>query len=688
MVLAVAATSQRCGAHSPASIMGGHLVRQFWCDWVVGCSRVFVIYATVGEFWDEQVLCEVRVGVSVLLLGITQLWVRDANEPQAGWFGENNRIHCYSEHLLTPKGFTRIPSSSNGLALWNDECSAGSRDWELTWTNKNEDGGDDHSLVIQQLPGRRSSAGGEERRVSVEVSLLQQDFRNYIVESINLSEVNPSQAVLLLNSNDRTHSQLVVVDVPKSHAAGTLQVLSTTRCILQPDNISEELQEEHVIVVKCETGQNVFIVERYGCRKPSVVLSVQANSGVVKQLYADVEGSKGVRVLWEATEKEFSLYNRRCKTVEVWECRNNMYEDTAAAPPSPKTTIEHVGIPHIAGGGFIFHVTADTQALHVVEPSSGLTVASVDFLSPGNKVSALELDNNTLPSSSKMSSRSPSYALEKEPVNGSHFSRATPIHSFFGRKPGALSSLNFCFRSYLHLLLTTTIAETCSWRPVSMGSFILAERYRLLHSGNVAACKWILKTFNIPEPFEVLSTEIVRACSKHHVELVHWFSTFPSFQELAPSEKCSVFAAAASTWDLEFTKWTAGQLWSDSNFTNICSQLSEHATTPEGNALVQKILLQCCEKCDLEGAKSLAKLFSLTPGDMRFNCNLPLATCCTSGFVKGAQWLLDNYLQLSDLDAVNDHVRRETAFSRGDLSGYHLMICGCNPNFKASVYYL
>ncbi|KAH3732230.1 hypothetical protein Pelo_16941 [Pelomyxa schiedti] len=209
--------------------------------------------------------------------------------------------------------------------------------------------------------------------------------------------------------------------------------------------------------------------------------------------------------------------------------------------------------------------------------------------------------------------------------------------------------------------------------------------YRCLHSGNVAACKWILKTFNIPEPFEVLSTEIVRACSKHHVELVHWFSTFPSFQELVPSERCSVFAAAASTWDLEFTKWTAGQLWSNSvtlssslfwteatitafsgkpelldwilqHFPNLCSQLSEqHPTTPEGNALVQKILLQCCEKCDLEGAKSLAKLFSLTPGDMRFNGNLPLATCCTSGFVKGAQWLLDDYLQLSDLDAVNDH---------------------------------
>ncbi|KAH3763605.1 hypothetical protein Pelo_4544 [Pelomyxa schiedti] len=375
MALAVAATSQRCGAHSPASIMGGHLVRQLWCDWVVGCSTVFVIYATVGEFWDEQVLCEVRVGVSVLLLGVTQLWVRDTSEPQAGWFGENNSIRCYSEQFLTPKGFTRIPSSSNGLALWTDECTAESRDWELTWANRNEDGGDDHSLVIQQLPGRKSSAGGGEKRVSVEVALLQQDFHNYIVESINLSEVNPSQAVLLLNSNDRTHSQLVVVDVPKSHATGTLQVLSTTRCILQPDNSSEELQEEHVIVVKCETGQNVFIVE----------------SGVVKQLYADVEGSKGVRVLWEATEKEFSLYNRRCQTVEVWEYHNNMYVDTAEAPPSPKITIEHVGIPHIAGGGFIFHVTTDTQALHVVEPLSGLTVASVDFLSPGNKVSGLDL---------------------------------------------------------------------------------------------------------------------------------------------------------------------------------------------------------------------------------------------------------------------------------------------------------
>ncbi|KAH3761530.1 hypothetical protein Pelo_6642 [Pelomyxa schiedti] len=258
--------------------------------------------------------------------------------------------------------------------------------------------------------------------------------------------------------------------------------------------------------------------------------------------------------------------------------------------------------------------------------------------------------------------------------------------------------------------------------------------HRCLHSGSVAACKWILKTFNIPEPFEVLSTEIVRACSKHHVELVHWFSTFTSFQELAPSEKCSAFVAAASTWDLEFTKWMVGQLCNDSlalssslfrnelnilivsccmagklsflqwlyedyhfdeatiqlsaitafsegkaelldwilqHFPNETSpQFSLHPTTPEGNALVQKILLQCCKQCDLERAKSLAKLFSLTPGDMRFNGNLPLATCCTSGFVGGAQWLLDDYLQLSDLDSVQLYVKQVCSAAAGKMSGY------------------
>ncbi|KAH3732235.1 hypothetical protein Pelo_16937 [Pelomyxa schiedti] len=66
-----------------------------------------------------------------------------------------------------------------------------------------------------------------------------------------------------------------------------------------------------------------------------------------------------------------------------------------------------------------------------------------------------------------------------------------------------------------------------------------------LASGNLAVCQWIIKTFNIPEPFEVTNREIVSACSKHHVEIVHWISTFPSFQELLPGEKCRAFAAVA-----------------------------------------------------------------------------------------------------------------------------------------------
>ncbi|KAH3761294.1 hypothetical protein Pelo_6881 [Pelomyxa schiedti] len=257
-----------------------------------------------------------------------------------------------------------------------------------------------------------------------------------------------------------------------------------------------------------------------------------------------------------------------------------------------------------------------------------------------------------------------------------------------------------------------------------------------LASGNLAACQWIIKTFNIPEPFDVTKEEILLLCSKHHVEIVHWISTFPSFQELLPSEKCSAFAAVASTWDLEFTKWMALQCshsvdsessllqnelnrlitssclagnlsflqWLCDDFTfdeatiQLCaitafssgkleiidwilhdyipnkappsSSLSQslHPTTPEGNTLVKKTLMHCCRHSDLERAKSLANVFHITADEVRYNSNLPLVICCTSGFVDMAQWLFENFLQLSDLDDVEPYVKQQCV-ATGNMSG-------------------
>ncbi|KAH3731398.1 hypothetical protein Pelo_17773 [Pelomyxa schiedti] len=379
MVLAVAVTSQRCGAHSPAAIMGGYILQQLWCDWVIGCSRLFVVRVLVAQNWNKkQVCCDVIVGVSVHLLGITQLWVRDHEKPE-GWFGENNgTLFCDDED--DEGGLTHISSVCNGIPHWNEDVfCAKSKDWEIWKADERED---DTFTVVEV-----SSWTG------VEVA-LPQDYLCYAdIESITLSHVNPSRAVLLLKSTTEAttqHNLLAVVDVPQTYATGTLKVLSTTRCTFPPSTV--ELCRETAVAMKCTSGQIVFIVEKmYDDSKSEVAFSVQQSSssgGLVHGLYNDlniVNEKRWARMLWEVTESLFSVYNPVLSTVDVWDCNDLIGGATGAhwESPKPKTTIEHVSAAPIAGGGFIFHVTSDT--LQVVEPSSGLVVAVITFALPGTR---------------------------------------------------------------------------------------------------------------------------------------------------------------------------------------------------------------------------------------------------------------------------------------------------------------
>ncbi|KAH3763160.1 hypothetical protein Pelo_4991 [Pelomyxa schiedti] len=81
MPLAVAADPRnRRGEHSPARIMGGHLLWLFWLNWILECTSVFEVQASVmkedadcehdnyedgdDDYDEDEALVVVRIGLN------------------------------------------------------------------------------------------------------------------------------------------------------------------------------------------------------------------------------------------------------------------------------------------------------------------------------------------------------------------------------------------------------------------------------------------------------------------------------------------------------------------------------------------------------------------------------------------------------------------------------------------------
>ncbi|KAH3732610.1 hypothetical protein Pelo_16554 [Pelomyxa schiedti] len=201
------------------------------------------------------------------------------------------------------------------------------------------------------------------------------------IKSFNLSNVIPSQAVMLITCQQQTPStDLVIIDVAKTCETKTLQNKYDDGPV-------------SVIVMENKRGQNVFIVEKFCATvfgSGRFVFSVKSD-GTAEILY-HVPSWYNHPLVSQLSKSLFSVY---------YPCNVLVEDDGSVLKILDCDDISVVGVRgikhvkrYLAGGGLVFTVDeSDRKSLKVIEASSGVAFASVSFLAPGNNL--VDLDRTT-----------------------------------------------------------------------------------------------------------------------------------------------------------------------------------------------------------------------------------------------------------------------------------------------------
>ncbi|KAH3732809.1 hypothetical protein Pelo_16352 [Pelomyxa schiedti] len=124
-------TSPRCGGKSAARIMGWHLVRQMWRDWVISAKRVFVIMGRAYQQGDDDnedgALASLKVVVSPIILGLI-----DVGALKNDWvWGEHYSAHDDDDGCICAKSelpVMRIPITKRAR-FESGECNVSDENW-------------------------------------------------------------------------------------------------------------------------------------------------------------------------------------------------------------------------------------------------------------------------------------------------------------------------------------------------------------------------------------------------------------------------------------------------------------------------------------------------------------------------------------------------------------------------------
>ncbi|KAH3731675.1 hypothetical protein Pelo_17494 [Pelomyxa schiedti] len=329
---------------------------QFWRDWVIGagCKRVFLVDSNVQP-GDCKVT--VRIGVSLVLMGVIDVFVTQRNENRSGvWFGENS---SQLDDIVNAKVVERIPRTASWnevvLSTWPGCMYAHrtrSEQWVLYCTNGGE-------LGIKSM-----AAAEGELTVVVHVPLR--------IRYCCMSQTGRSQAVILgkLENVNEANRQLLVVDVAATYA--------TKKYVMG-------CEKARVLAMEDKSGQSVFIVEILydSLSGPwAVVFSVKPNSdGNAKMRHCLQSPSS---IMNHVCGPLFSVYHPELTALDVVDC--NDLDTTNIRIPDV-----HSARNCTAGGGFMFVVSGTPHSLlQVIEPLSVFVVAIVDFLAPGFRVDEIQ----------------------------------------------------------------------------------------------------------------------------------------------------------------------------------------------------------------------------------------------------------------------------------------------------------
>ncbi|KAH3758358.1 hypothetical protein Pelo_9860 [Pelomyxa schiedti] len=351
--LLVASQCCRCGNNSAAGVLGPVLVRQLWDTWGIGTERKVVVAVTATN--GALLPMAVRFGVSIALMGMTT----DVHIAciYGYWVDYNLNVMQVGANVLrlsdATTGGSRELVPQRRFAM-NHLCMNGK--W---WLQIKREG---HLLVVTNLQGDNTG----------ELAFVPLPKTHSIVKSMSFCKLCSSQSLMIMKRGHK--SLLFVVDIARTYATKSLQIVSSTQCTC--GYFADDCVEQ-IILMKNKAEQNVFVVEITIPNPPySVVFAVQ-QTGVMSKLMNHAEPPPG-GILSQLSSSLFSLCT--LKKLDIWDCN-----DTALPLRTLQISAacEGPAFSGILSGNGLICLRGDNNQLLVTEATSGVVVASIDFLQPG-----------------------------------------------------------------------------------------------------------------------------------------------------------------------------------------------------------------------------------------------------------------------------------------------------------------
>ncbi|KAH3742493.1 hypothetical protein Pelo_16115 [Pelomyxa schiedti] len=353
----------RCGSNSPARALGPAIARQLWDTWVIGTERKVSAVVTTTESQMPRAPFVIRVGVSLVLLGLTtEVSVVPVWEYEV-WVSENISVSQLPEgdcddsarFLDTTTGVEKILAVS-----WKTLCMNGK--WWLQYKGKG------NSLTVSNL----QTAGFDTETIP-----LPEDY--HVVECMSLSKLNSSRAMMFMTSTASSEHQpntvLVILDVSATFATKSLQIVSSTKCPFSPGYF-EDKSVQYIFLLQKKSGQGVFIVET----KLTFMLGMGGGQVYAIHSSGEMVNLSGFGTASQLSASLFSVayWNDEECILDIWDCTNMPTGCTQSLPPPLRTVRTVTKDPWaVSGGGLVLLIT-DGKQMQVTEATTGAVVVSLE----------------------------------------------------------------------------------------------------------------------------------------------------------------------------------------------------------------------------------------------------------------------------------------------------------------------
>ncbi|KAH3767227.1 hypothetical protein Pelo_901 [Pelomyxa schiedti] len=371
----------RCGARSPARVLGTALLRQLWDDWVVGCQRVLVLDTWVSKQGDEEESsslykrCIFRFGISPLLMGVTtalqvvpreKVLREDSFEGSTTWIDESRCLLVKKRGKLPLGVWINNQFSGEKRCLRKESVAESRTEANSRWCLELQKHGGRVMITVTELEGYKE----------IEVALP--DDIDPWKSHIALNKSVSSQAVILVEHFDSCTGAMLftflVVDLAKTFSSGCLQIVNRSTSAFPTLDYEDEWSVGNILVMQNKDAQNVIIVHivRNHSMTDDSFLSAVHSDGAVEWLYASYEREIEIVAwarLYQISSSLFSVHYSTTERLDIWDANETSH-------PVCRSILRIPSNKFLVGGGFIIFLADRGNKQVITEASSGIIALS------------------------------------------------------------------------------------------------------------------------------------------------------------------------------------------------------------------------------------------------------------------------------------------------------------------------